>query len=121
MQHIDRILTVWGRFANSRIGTEYPCIAAGMRLAVDPPSDYNIFNLTDDTCILIGEQIMRLKEKQDLRYDIIMAKYALRIDDEQIWKILNIGRTAYFSKLAEAKSYVEGAIDGAEIIAYFYA
>lgn len=55
--NIDRVLIAWGRFANSRIGTEYPCIAAGMKLAVMPLSRYSMFNLTDEACFLIGEQI----------------------------------------------------------------
>ncbi|MBN6711433.1 hypothetical protein JFL47_09390 [Haemophilus haemoglobinophilus] len=121
MRNIDRILIAWGRYANSRIGTEYPCIAAGMRLAIEPDSAYHIFDLTDDTCILIGDQILRLKNKMDLRYEIIMAKYAIRLEDEEIWRILHISKTTYFRELAKAKSYVEGAIEGAEIMAYFYA
>ncbi|MGQ0285840.1 antiterminator Q family protein [Pasteurellaceae bacterium 22721_9_1] len=121
MQHIDRVLIAWGRFANSRIGTEYPYIAAGMRMAIEHDCSHHIFSLTDDTCILIGEQILRLREKSDLRYEIIMAKYAYRLPDEDIWRVLNMSKTSYFKELAKAKSYVEGAIEGAEIMAYFYA
>lgn len=118
---IDGILRAWGRWANGRVGTEYPCVAAGMRLAVEPTRYLNEVKLTEESCILIGDQIARLKEKADLRYEILMAKYALRIVDEEIWRVLNISRAAYFNELAKAKSYMEGAIEGAQILAYFYA
>lgn len=48
-----------------------------------------------------------------------MARYALRIEDVDICKILNISRATYFNELAKAKSYIEGAIDSAKIDIHF--
>lgn len=117
--NIDRVLIAWGRFANSRIGTEYPCIAAGMKLAVMPLSRYSMFNLTDEACFSNWGADLKIEEKQDLRYEILMARYALRIEDVDICKILNISRATYFNELAKAKSYIEGAIDSAKIDIHF--
>lgn len=119
---VDDILKLWGRMINERIGTEFPCIAAGMRYAVQPYDGSYIIELPEETCVAIGDQVHRLRCKKDsLRYEIILAKYGKRFADDDICDMLGIGRTKLFKELSRAKSYIEGAIEGAELQVCFYA
>lgn len=45
---IKGILRFWGYSANGRLGTEFPCVAAGMKPAVSA-SNHRILRLTDDS------------------------------------------------------------------------
>lgn len=92
MTEFEKVMTIWGRcWARSRIGTEYPCIAAGMGQAIESSQSY-ILNLDDKTCIAIEKQVMNLYKHNLLQYQILMAKFVQRVSDKDIWCNLGISR-----------------------------
>lgn len=106
---IKGILRFWGYSANGRLGTEFPCVSAGMGQAV-PQTSYRILRLSDESIFEIDRCVKQLKQQNLQQYEILLGRYAARVSDKQIEKILGISHTTFKRDLAQAEQFVLGVV-----------
>ncbi|HHW7518565.1 TPA: antiterminator Q family protein [Mannheimia haemolytica] len=111
---IKGILRFWGYSTNGRLGTEFPCVAAGMKPAVSA-SNHRILRLTDESIFEIDRCIKQLKEQEPQQYEVLIGRYAARVSDTQIEKVLGISHSTFKRELAQAEMYVLGVVVGLKL------
>lgn len=112
---IKGILRSWGYSANGRLGTEFPCVAAGMKQAVQA-SNHRIFHLADESIFEIDRCVKKLKEQEPQQYEVLIGRYAARVSDTQIKQVLGISHTTFKRELAQAEMYVLGVVVGLKLV-----
>ncbi|ASU16465.1 MULTISPECIES: antiterminator Q family protein [Actinobacillus] len=106
---IKGLLRFWGYSANGRLGTEFPCVAAGMKQAL-PTSNYRILRLSDESIFEIDRCVKQLKEQDLQQYEILLGRYAARVSDKQIEQVLGISHATLLRDLAQAEQFVLGVV-----------
>ncbi|AFU18676.1 MULTISPECIES: antiterminator Q family protein [Actinobacillus] len=107
---IKGLLRFWGYSANGRLGTEFPCVAAGMKQAVKSSEGYRVLRLSDESIFEIDRCIKQLKEQDLQQYEILLGRYAARVSDKQIEQVLGISHATLLRDLAQAEQFVLGVV-----------
>ncbi|WP_440863071.1 antiterminator Q family protein [Symbiopectobacterium purcellii] len=107
MRDIRYLLTAWGNWSGSRIGTEYkaawPLVTAS--------SDIRPM-LSDADGEIVDRAVGRLKHFDPLGYDIVVAYYKGKVSCQMIGEALQPHRhRTYVSKVLErAEAYIAGRV-----------
>lgn len=116
---IHSVLTIWGKqWARYKDCKGYPSLQPFMREAPKQSNYYGVMRLGDETCLAIDKQIRNLHEANLVQYQILMAKYYLRLEDRESWKILGLSKAGFYRQLDNAKSFILGALLAVEVRLY---
>lgn len=95
----ERICEQWGKWATPRLGTEFPCVSAGIQGAERKQS--GIVPISDEFGLLFDELIITMHKHTPELYEVFMLRYVYR--DDEAFKRLNISRKQFYIQLACAK------------------
>lgn len=105
MKDIRYLLTAWGNWSGSRIGTEYksawPIATAS--------SDIRPM-LSDEDGEIVDRAVSRLKVFDPLGYDIVVAYYRGKVSCRMIGREINRSYKYIYEYLARAESYIAGSV-----------
>lgn len=105
MRDIKDLLTAWGNWARERIGTESP---SGWPI-VQPSSDMRPM-LSDSEAEIVDKAVRRLKEFDELGFDIVVARYCGNLSRRTIAKATNLSHFYINAHLSRAEFYIAGVM-----------
>ncbi|ASV34061.1 hypothetical protein BJP41_06335 [Candidatus Williamhamiltonella defendens] len=107
MKEIRYLLTAWGNWAGTRVGTEYPMSSWPVPMA---SSDIRPM-LCDDKAQKIDRAVARLKQVDSLGYDIIVAYYRGKASCRAIGRALKKDHKSISGYLIRSEAYIAGQVD----------
>lgn len=117
--NINSVLTIWGKqWARYTDCKGYPSLEPFMQEAPKQSNYYGVMRLNDETCLAIDKLVRHLHEQNLVQYQILMAKYYLKIPDKKIWKTLNFGKSKFYEELSAASSFMLGGLLGANVVLF---
>ena len=105
MRSGDKLLRIWGRWANERIGTEYPSrsmLICGADV-IRKPRRYN-----DDVAEKVDRICNRLQNRDAIAFEIVKQKYIHQVDLLDIARGLRLSLSSVKNRLREAQYFIEG-------------
>ncbi|MGL9724470.1 antiterminator Q family protein [Sodalis sp. (in: enterobacteria)] len=112
MRDIRYLLTAWGNWSGSRIGTEYK--AAWPIATVS--SDIRPM-LSDEDGEIVDRAVGRLKHFDPLGYDIVVAYYKGKVSCRAIGREIDRNHKYVAAILTRAEAYIAGQVDAILMIA----
>lgn len=91
---IKTIAKKYGRWANTRIGTEYPSIQPFMR-EIDYSDRYQGTPLSDDVAMIVHDCTLKMRSVTPELYQSFMLRYVSRLETKQICQIMGVKDTTY--------------------------
>lgn len=116
---IDTLLKLWGNWAYSRVGTEYPTSSAGIAGADVFSRRFSVLEISDDVALKVDAIICALKKRDEEHYEIVRRVYLKRESYKEIAKALHRDPRRIHEDLKLIKSYVMGAADVENLPFYF--
>lgn len=106
MRDIRYLLTAWGNWSGSRIGTEYK---AAWPIAT-ASSDVRPM-LSDEDGEIVDRAVGRLKYFDPLGYDIVVAYYKGKFSPRAIAREMKRHHSYVYARLENAEAYMAGRVD----------
>lgn len=116
--HIDvkSVLNLWGGYVRFTDCKGYPPMEAFMRESPQERTKRRYLpRLDDDTLEKVDRQMRKLKEDNERQFNILFLKYAVGLENKQVWRKLLLSKTTYHTELCLAERFIEGALAGSEI------
>ncbi|MEN3260286.1 antiterminator Q family protein [Sodalis endosymbiont of Spalangia cameroni] len=112
MRDIRYLLTAWGNWSGSRIGTEYK---AAWPIAT-ASSDIRPM-LSDADGEIVDRAVGRLKYFDPLGYDIVVAYYKGKVSCRAIGREIDRNHKYVAAILTRAEAYIAGQVDAILVVA----
>ena len=106
MRDIRYLLTAWGNWSGSRIGTEYKAAWPLMQ----QQSDIRPM-LSDEDGEIVDRAVSGLKQFDELSYDILVAHYCGKLSCRVIGKAMNKNYKHVYDSLSRSEFYIAGCVN----------
>lgn len=113
---VKRVLMLWGGFVRFTDCRGYPTMQSFMRESPEVRSQRRyLARLDDDTLEKVDKQVRYLEQYYTQQFQLLFYRYVCGYEPKEVWRKLDISRSAFFEQQALAESFVAGALCGAEI------
>lgn len=110
MRDIQRVLQLWGGWANSdSAGVDYSHIAAGFK-GLLPQTGKARLTCTDDDALIIEGCLARLKQKKPCEHSLLVAHYLYGISKRSIARARKKDERLVRIEIQMAEGFVEGCL-----------
>ncbi|MDW1110253.1 antiterminator Q family protein [Mannheimia haemolytica] len=113
---VKGVLSLWGGYVRFTDCKGYPTMQAFMRESPQERTKQRyLARLDDDTLEKVDRQMRKLQANDKRQFDVLFYKYAVGLENKQVWQKLSLSKTSYHTELLLAERFMEGALAGSEI------
>ncbi|QNS14555.1 antiterminator Q family protein [Mannheimia bovis] len=113
---VKGVLSLWGGYVRFTDCKGYPTMQAFMRESPQERTKQRyLARLDDDTLENVDRQMRKLQANDKRQFDVLFYKYAVGLENKQVWQRLSLSRGVFENELRLAERFVEGALIGCEV------